>query len=154
MQRRVFLTQILAGAAVLTQSRAFGATLTSACRNDLQGAGILGSSMGFFEIRHQHEFFIPVNVLIQPPAQGYQARCTSPISGKSDLEGLSRRTDDKGAPLDLSQHAHTVTLLQEQLELLAQGRFLTIDMPKFGHQFYFVADDATLTRIRQERSRR
>lgn len=118
MQRRVFLTQMLAGAAVLTQSRAFGATLTSACRNDLQ------------------------------------ARCTSPISGKSDLEGLSRRTDDKGAPLDLSQHAHTVTLLQEQLELLAQGRFLTVDMPKFGHQFYFVADDATLARIRQERSRR
>ena len=155
MQRRAFILKMMAGAALLQIARLnpASAQTTAACREDLKGQGIVGSSMGFFEIRHQHEFFIPLNVLVRPPAEGYSARSTSPLKGKSDLEGLRHRTDNSGAPLDLSQHAHTVMLTQEQLVLLSQGRHLTVDLAKFGHQFYFVADDATLAKIQELKAR-
>lgn len=112
---------------------------------------ITSFSQGYFEIRHQHEFKIPLEILINPPATGYSARSSSPLKGQTDFEGLRNRTDANGAPLDLRGHAHTVQLTEEQLNQLSQGRHVTIDLEKFGHRFYFVANDITLKEIQNRR---
>lgn len=119
----------------------------SLCDDSTDDLSITGYSQGFFEIRHQHEFKIPLSVLINPPQKGFTARCSSPLVGHTDFEGLRKRKDDKGNPLDLSQHTHSVSLTRDQLFSLAQGRHVTIDLDNFGHKFYFVANDATLQAI-------
>lgn len=120
------------------------------CQSE-ESLDLKGTSQGYFEIRHQHQFQIPLSILINPPLEGYSARCSSPLKGKTDYEGLRNRTDSQGNPLDLSGHAHTVTLTQEELLKLSNGRHVTVDLAKFGHQFYFVADDSTLFAIQQAR---
>ena len=109
---------------------------------------LVGYSQGFFEIRHQHQFVIPLRVLIDPPNEGYSARSSLPLVGKTDFDGLKNRTDSMGRPLDLRVHAHTVSLTKDDLILLSKGKFVLIDLPKFGHKFYFVANDNTLNRIK------
>ena len=112
---------------------------------------LIGLSEGFFEVRHRHQFVIPLAVLLNSPVEGYTARSSTPLAGQTDFDGLKNRTDSAGRPLDLRGHAHTVSLTQEQLVQLTQGRYVTIDLSKFGHQFYFVADDRTLAAIKASR---
>ncbi len=113
--------------------------------------GIQSFSQGYFDIRHQHEFQIPLAILVNPPVTGFTARSSTPLKGQTDFEGLRNRTDSSGAPLDLRAHAHTVQLTQEQIIQLSNGRHVTIDLEKFGHRFYFVANDAALKAIQVAR---
>ena len=134
----------------LTQAHA--SVRLSDCRDDATTSGLSGLSMGYFSIRHQHEFVIPIAALINPPRKGYTARSSKPIADRSDLQGLRQRTDSQGNALDLSEHEHTVTLSQAQLQALADGQHVTIDLSKFGHQFYFVADNQTLAEIQKQKN--
>lgn len=150
LKRRCFLLSALVAAVSSQLTRvnpAQASVLLSDCRDDAGTLGLSGLSMAYFSVRHQHEFIIPLEVLIHPPAKGYSARCSAPIKDRSDIEALKHRTDDQGKPLDLSEHGHTVSLTRDELKALASGQHVTVDLPKFGHKFYFVADNATLAAI-------
>lgn len=147
MKRRSFLTSMGAATGVLLMNE--DAMAYVSCKQEISKPGLRGESQGFFEIRHQHEFVIPLGALVSPPAEGYSARSSTPLKGRTDFEGLKNRTDSAGRPLDLRQHAHTVTLTQEELASLAQGRWVIVKLEKFGHEFYFVADDATLAILKR-----
>lgn len=75
-----------------------------------------------------------------------------PIEGRSDFGALANRKQSDGSIIDLSQHTHSVTLTKKDLQTLAGGMHVTIDMPKIHHKFYFSADDATLEQIRLRKS--
>lgn len=81
--------------------------------------------------------------------QGYSARSSTPLKGQTDFEGLKNRTESAGRPLDLREHAHTVTLTQAELMTIAKGGWVSIGVKKFGHSFYFAADDATLAAVQR-----
>lgn len=133
-------------------SFSFAQSKAQACEEET--LDLVGLSQGYSEIRHRHQFTIPLYVLANPPAEGYTARCSTPLQGKTDFEGLKNRTDSEGKPLDLRAHAHTVTLTQQELINLSNGRHVTVDLSKFSHLFYFVADDATLATIKNLRASR
>lgn len=149
--RRKFLSGAALGLGLLvtTQTRKALADTEAVCNQDQDDKGITGRSQGFSEIRHQHQFIIPLAILINPPAQGYSARSSTPLKGQTDFEGLRQRTDSEGRPLDLRGHAHTVTLTQADLIKLSEGKHVTISLDQFSHKFYFVANDATLAAIKQ-----
>lgn len=144
---------VLKSLSVATLLSSFG-PLAQAASCEQEGLDLVGFSQGFSEIRHRHKFVIPIYVLINPPAEGYTARSSTPLEGQTDFEGLKNRTDSEGKPLDLRGHAHTVTLSQQELMNLSNGRHVTVDLSRFSHLFYFVADDSTLAEIKRIRESR
>ena len=154
MKRRDFLTQSVALGALTQLNFVTPAKADTVSGVDLHPSPALrGRSQGFFEIRHQHEFVLPIEVLIQPPIAGYSARSSTPIKGETDFDGLKNRTDSAGRPLDLRGHAHTVNVTFEQLQELSIGKYVVVHLDQFGHTFYLVANDVTLAAIREARSR-
>lgn len=147
MNRRALLKNLFTSSFFLAFAPLARAKEISACQTPERARGLWSESQGYFEIRHRHEFLIPLEVLRNPPAEGYSARTSPPLAGHSDFKGLRERTDDNGHPLDLSSHAHTVKLSQAELLSLAGGGHVTVPLKKFGHSFYFVATDAILAKL-------